>query len=104
MEMNHSILIVKFIAPPKQKFIKDIIPVTEILVKFAPSKSNKKSNDICTISVWGNLSYDILRYYNKHKYIVIEGYISIHETILLLQNSQKMKQIKISASNIYPFS
>lgn len=103
MDMNHSILIVKVIAPPKQSFVQDSIPVTEILVKFPTIKQKKNCNDIFTISIWGNLSYDALKNYSISKYIVIEGYISIYDNILTLQNSQKIKQIKISVSNMYPY-
>lgn len=101
--MNHSILIVKVIAPPKQSFVKDNIPVTEILVKFPTIKQKKNCNDIFSILIWGNLSYDALKNYHINKYIIIEGYISIHENILKFQNSQNIKQIKISVSNVYPF-
>ena len=100
--MNHSTLIVKIIAQPKQSFIKDSIPVTEILVKFPLIKSNTNCNDIFIISIWGSLSYDVIKYYSRNKYMIIEGYLSIHEKILRTKKSSMNKQVKLSVLKMYP--
>jgi len=84
--MNHSILIVKIVASPEQSFLKDGIAVTEIQVKFAPIKPKLNSNDVFTISIWGNLSYDIIKHYSINDYIVIEGYISLRDNKTNLLN------------------
>ena len=100
--MNHSILIVKVIAPPKQSFVKDNIPVTEILVKFPTIKQKKNCNDIFSILIWGNLSYDALKNYHINKYIIIEGYLSLRTSNYDDFSSLLNKQVEISVAKIYP--
>ena len=100
--MNYSILIVKIVSLPEQTFLKDIVPVTKIQVKFVPIQQKLISNDVFTISIWGNLSYDIIKHYSINDYIIIEGYISLSKTKSTLLNSRKTKKIRISVLNIYP--
>ena len=102
--MNHSILIVKIIAAPEQNFLKEDIPVTKIKVKLVQTRTTSLSNDIFTIFIWGNLSSDIIKHYRTDDYVVIEGYISLRENNLNLQNSPMNRQISISILNIYPFT
>nr|YP_010537130.1 hypothetical protein ON770_pgp064 [Lithodesmioides polymorpha]UYC30917.1 hypothetical protein [Lithodesmioides polymorpha] len=98
--MNYSNFIVKIIEIPKQSFFKDNTSVTEILVKFPQIRENKLASTFY-LSIWGDLAYDILKYYNVNDYIIIEGYISLKSSIsdyLILD-----KQVEISVFKIYPF-
>jgi hypothetical protein len=102
--MNYSILIVKILAAPEQIFLKEDIPVTKIKVKLVQTRTTSLSNDVFTIFIWGNVSSDIIKYYITDDYVVIEGYISLKENKLNLQNSLTNTEIRISILNIYPFT
>jgi hypothetical protein len=104
MDMNHIQIVVKIVAPPKQYIFKDDIIFSKLLVKFVPIKSNTNSKDIFTICIWGNLSYDLMKYYIANKYLIIDGYISIKNSpnSLTLSNLPNVEKIRISVLNLYP--
>ena len=98
--MNYTSFIVKVIKNPEQIFFRDNIFVTQMIVKFIPSK--KKTLNIIDnfqISVWGNLSSDKTNFYQIDDYLIIEGYIYVHSNI----SNTKTKQVEISVLKIYPF-
>nr|YP_009029422.1 hypothetical protein [Lithodesmium undulatum]AGH28953.1 hypothetical protein [Lithodesmium undulatum]UYC30506.1 hypothetical protein [Lithodesmium undulatum] len=98
--MNYSSFIVKIIEIPKQSFFEDNTSVTEILVKFPQIQQNKLASTF-RISIWGDLAYDAVKYYNVNDYIIIEGYISLKS--LISDYLTLDKQIEISIFKIYPF-
>ncbi len=98
--MNYSNFIVKIIEVPKQSFFEDNTSVTEILVKFPQIQQNKLASTF-RISIWGDLAYDTVKYYNVNDYIIIEGYISLKS--LISDYLTLDKQIEISIFKIYPF-
>ena len=59
--MNYSSFIVKIIQKPKQNFFDNNIPFTEISAKFYQFRHS--SYNICKLSIWGNLSDDVIKYY-----------------------------------------
>ena len=73
--MNYVTFIVKIIGKPKQSSFENKIFVTEIVVKLCQIKKNKFEITL-QVSIWGNLSYDMMKYYQINDYIIIEGYIS----------------------------
>jgi hypothetical protein len=95
--MNYSTFIVKIIEKPVQSFFKNNISLTELVVQF-PQVRNKNYLDIFHLNVWGNLSHDVMKYYQVNDYIVVEGYISFRKA----NHNQKIKQIEMSAFKIYP--
>ena len=101
--MNYSSFIVKIIDKPEQSFFREDIAISEILVKFAPIQKKAISFDLFTISIWGNLSYDAIKYYNINDYILIEGYISLRENVSENKYFTKDKQIDIAVFKMYPF-
>ena len=104
MNMNNIQIVVKIVAPPKQYFFKDNIVFSKLLVKFFPIKAKSNSKDIFTICIWGNLSYDLMKYYIANKYLIIDGYISIKlfTNFLALNNLPNVEKIRISVLNLYP--
>ena len=57
---------------------------------------------MCKISVWGNLGYDIIRYYQVNDYIIVEGYILLNNLTFSSNNTEPT--IEIVACKIYPFA
>jgi len=103
--MNYTSFIVKIVKEPEQSFFQNNTVVTEMLVKFIPTrKKNLNIKDTFQISIWENSSYETIKYYQLYDYIVIEGYISLRPSFLSSgQTSQTDKQIEISVFKHYPF-
>jgi hypothetical protein len=100
--MNYVSFIVKLIGKPEQSFFEDNISVTEIVAKLRQPR--KKNVDITVqLSVWGNLAYDIVQYYQINDYIIVEGYISLGESFSETDTIVRDKQVEISVFKIYPF-
>jgi len=103
--MNYTSFIVKILKEPEQYFLQNNTVVTKILVKFIDSRTktlNKK--DTFRISIWENLLYETIKYYNPNDYIVIEGYISLRPSLISENKTSKMdKEIEISVFKHYPF-
>lgn len=99
--MNYNIFTVKIIKNCGQSFFADGTSLTELIVQLPQvKKSNVKI--ILQLSVWGNLSYDVARYYQTDDYIIIEGYISIRNSNLAQTINLIDKQIEISVFKVYP--
>lgn len=98
--MNYVNFIVKIIGKPEQSFFENKICITEVLVKLCQTKKNKLEIPL-RLSIWGNLGYDIIKYYKIDDYIIIEGYISLRENIF--DSSTSDKQIEVSVFKCYPF-
>ena len=100
--MNYTSFIGKIIKKPQQSFFNNNISVTEITIKF-PQLRSSDSGNILYLSIWGNLASDYIKYYDVNDYIVVEGYISLRESVSNSLNSNKDKQVEISVFKIYPF-
>lgn len=100
--MNYTSFLVKVVGKPKQSFFKDNVFVVKTLVQFVPTRNTSIEN-VFQMSIWGNSSYDIIKYYQPNDYMIIEGYISLHESLLIKNYSRKNKHIKISVFKVYPF-
>jgi cytochrome c oxidase subunit IV len=99
--MNYVNFIVKIIGKPEQSFFKDDICITEVIVKVSQNKKTQHEIPF-RLSIWGNLGYDVMQYYQINDYIIIEGYLSLRENIF--DNSRlKKKQLEVSVFKIYPF-
>ena len=94
--MNYTIFIVKIIKKPVQNLFKNNISSTEFIAQF-PQIRNKNCINTFQVTVWGNLSSNIVKYYQDNDYLIIEGYISLY------RKDQNRKQIRITAFKIYPF-
>ena len=99
--MNYVNFIVKIIEKPEQSFFKDNICLTEIFVKLCHTKKNQLNIPL-RLSIWGNLGYEIMQYYQINDYIIIEGYISLRENIFDNYKPKK-NQLEVSVFKIYPF-
>ena len=100
--MNYTSCIVKIIQKPEQSFFgteENRISVTEVLVNFYQFRNNSKN--ICKLSIWGNLSYDIIEYYQINDYLIVEGYLSRRN--FNFEDAKIFPEIEISVFKIYPF-
>ena len=94
--MNYSSFIVKIINDPIRSQFKDNIPVVEMMVKFSVVRQTKTIQNL-RVLVWGSLAEDIVKYYNKNDYIIIEGYLRN------ISEPGMKDQVEISARKVYPF-
>ena len=100
--MNYANFIVKIIEKPEQSFFENDISVTEVIGKLRQIR-NKKFEITLRLSLWGNLAYDAIQYYQINDYIIIEGYVSLRESISESYKIPIDKQVEISVFKIYPF-
>ena len=100
--MNYVSFMVKIIEKPEQNFFNSDISVTKILAKLCQIR-NEDPEMILQLSVWGNLAYDVIQYYQVNDYIIIEGYISLDEIISNAYDFGTDRQVKISVFKVYPF-
>ena len=98
--MNYTSFMIKIIEKPEQSFFDNDISVTEMIAKFYQFRDN--SYNICKISIWGNLSYDVMQYYQINDYLIVEGYISRRNSSFEKYNITT--EIEISVFKIYPFA
>ena len=98
--MNYTSFMIKIIGKPEQSFFENDISVTEMIAKFYQFRDN--SYNICKISIWGNLSYDVMQYYQINDYLIVEGYISRRNSSFEKYNITT--EIEISVFKIYPFA
>ena len=98
--MNYTSFMIKIVGIPEQSFFDGDISVTEIPAKFYQLQNN--SHNICKLSIWGRLSYDVMQYYEINDYLIVEGYISRRNSNF--KNDKIISEIEISVFKIYPFA
>tara|TARA_B110000967_G_scaffold1698_1_gene1789 strand:- start:22295 stop:22654 length:360 start_codon:yes stop_codon:yes gene_type:complete len=100
--MNYSIFIIKIIKSPEQSFFEDDTALTEAWVQF-PQFLNQNYCDTFKLSAWGNLAYDLNKFYNVNDYLIIEGFLSLKENYQQNYVIKNEKQIEFTALKLYPF-
>ena len=91
--------IVKILEPPRQKILKNKIPV----VQFRAQLPQVRNSRIVELVFWSNLGQDVLNYYKPNDYILIEGYSSILKKKSTKIPNKISKKVKIKVQKIYPF-
>lgn len=99
--MNYVTFTAKVIKNSGQSFFSDGTALTELTVQLPQVRKNT-SKTILQLSVWGKLSYDVVKYYKADDYIIIEGYISIRNINSDRIVTSSNKQIEISVFKLYP--
>ena len=99
--MNYNIFTVKIVKNCGQSFFTDGTSLTELIVQLPQIRKNNVKT-ILQLSVWGNLSYDVARYYQADDYVIIEGYISIKNMNIDSVFNLIDKQVEISVFKLYP--
>jgi single-stranded DNA-binding protein len=88
--------IVKILETPKQKKLKNNGFAVSCRVQFAQDKNTR----ILTLRFWENLARDLVTYYKKNDYLLIEGYLSFRNKKNV--SSTKAKRIEITVIKLYP--
>ena len=101
--MNYASFIIKITRKPQQSFFANEISVTEVIGKLCQIKNQKKSEITLHLSLWGNLAYDAIKYYQVNDYIIIEGYLSFRNSTSDSYQISIDKQVELSGFKIYPF-
>ena len=70
---NYFFGIVKVLEIPKQKVIKNEMPIVTVKIKIPQVKNSK----IILLLFWGNLAREVKKYCHVNDYVLIEGYVSI---------------------------
>jgi len=99
--MNYNIFTVKIVKNCGQSFFTDGTSLTELIVQLPQIRKNNVKT-ILQLSVWGNLNYDVAKYYQADDYIIIEGYISIRNINVDQTSNSIDKQVEISVFKVYP--
>jgi len=99
--MNYNIFTVKIVKNCGQSFFTDGTSLTELIVQLPQIRKNNVKT-ILQLSVWGNLSYDVARYYQADDYVIIEGYVSIRDINIDQTINLIDKQVEISVFKVYP--
>ena len=98
--MNYSHFLIKITSKPEHSFFDNDIIYTQFVGKFYQFRDNKYT--LCKISIWGNLAYDILRYYQINDYLIVEGYLCSQKSNF--EELDMKTSIEISACKAYPYA
>ena len=99
--MNYTIFTAKVIQNLGQSFFSDQTSLTELVVQL-PQISKNYPKLLIHLSIWGNLSYDIAKYYQPDDYIIVEGYILIKNINTSSIETAIDKQVEVSVFKLYP--
>ena len=99
--MNYIIFTAKVLKNSGQSFFQDGTGLTELIVQLPQVRKNN-INIILKVTIWGNLSYDVAKYYKPDDYIIVEGYTTIKNTNIDNEGPLLNKQVEISAFKLYP--
>ena len=98
--MNYIESIVKILESPKYKKIGKHTYFAEFRAQLPQIQH---CNQMVRLIFWDNLATDVVRYYEKNDYIIIEGYISVRIEITSNLVKQSYKKIEVTVLKIYPF-
>jgi len=86
--------IVKVLENPKQKILKNNIPLTEFRVQVPQARGKKVK--VINLVFWGKLASEVANFYQPNDYILIEGYLSIPK-------KESLKKVRITVFKIFTF-
>nr|YP_009686055.1 hypothetical protein [Halamphora americana]QDR24926.1 hypothetical protein [Halamphora americana] len=98
-DTNYITAIVKILESPKIKIIKDKISVTT----FRAQLPQIRKTQVIEIVIWGNLANDMVKYYSKSDYILVEGYLSLSKFSQPNSNRKFLKRARFTVLKAYPF-
>ena len=100
-DINYISGIVKILETPTIKLNKKEIPLAKFQVQF-PQVRKKSPSSIITVVIWGYLANDVTKYYRINDYILVEGYVSLRESVNQEQMKKKSKYLQINVRKIFP--
>ena len=63
-------------------------------------RNKTEQYSIINCTVWGELAYDLIKYYRINDYVLIEGYLSVLNN---LDNTNASTPYNLSITKLYPF-
>ena len=96
-DTNYFVSVVKILEKPIQRVINDKIVTTQFRAQLAQVRNTR----IVNLVFWGNLARDVVNYYHVNDYIIIEGYLSLHNKLGDKLNQQKLKRVSITVNKLY---
>ena len=101
--MNYGIFFVKILRPPEQSFFEDDTSLTEVWVQFSRCTYSKKTYyGNFKISAWGDIAYDLSKFYNVNDYLMIEGVLSFTPNYANNYYRKNDKQINFTVRKLFP--
>lgn len=98
---NYVSMIVKLLENPSEKRIKKDRKL--ILVQCRAQFPQARKKKLVQLNFWSKLAVNVMNYYQKNDYILIEGFLSLIEKKQPNQIAKKQKKLKITVFKIYPF-
>ena len=94
---NYLASVVKILEKPIQIVNDDKVLTTE----FRAQLIQVRNSQIVNLVFWGNLANDVVNYYQVNDYIMIEGYLSLHNKTNNELGKQNLKKVQITVLKIY---
>nr|YP_001936386.1 putative single-stranded DNA binding protein [Heterosigma akashiwo]ABV65992.1 putative single-stranded DNA binding protein [Heterosigma akashiwo]ABV70133.1 putative single-stranded DNA binding protein [Heterosigma akashiwo]BBA18198.1 photosystem I assembly protein Ycf4 [Heterosigma akashiwo]BBA18337.1 photosystem I assembly protein Ycf4 [Heterosigma akashiwo]BBA18476.1 photosystem I assembly protein Ycf4 [Heterosigma akashiwo] len=100
--MNKSIFILKLKTEPIQNFYKNQITLVQFNAIF-PYFKNFFLFENLSIVAWGNLGDDIIKYYRKGDYVIVEGVLNtIKNNQSIVDVKSEITSLQLTILKIYP--
>ena len=80
MDTNYIAGIIRILEFPKQQVLVNNSN-SSLVTSVRAQLYNYRNSPIVTLTFWGSLAYDTQTIYKKHDYFIVEGFLSIRETI-----------------------
>ena len=100
--MNYISCTIRILEIPTIKLLYNKIPLIKFKAEIAKIRNNQ-SNIIINAKIWGDLTYELIKYYQVNDYLLIEGYFSKDCNYTLDLALRYKKDITISIFKIYPY-
>ena len=100
--MNYINCVVRFFEIPTIELYQNEIPWTRFKVEIAPAR-NRPNDTIVEAIVWGDLAYDLIKYYRINDYVLIEGYLLTNPSTNTKDLTLNKKVVQLNIFQIYPF-
>lgn len=99
--MNSSIFIIKLAEDPNQEYYKTQIKFLEIQANFTYLLKEKIFIENINLLIWGDQGTDVIKYYRKDDYVVVQGVLSISAELDKTNLKSKEKKIEITVLDMY---
>ena len=100
--MNNSIFILKLIEETTQNFYKNQVKLVELKTAFAYFQQQIYFEKL-NLLVWGNLSDDLIKYYRKGDYIIVEGFLTTVSNFDVANLEKRERKVfEFTVLKIYP--
>ena len=100
--MNYISCIIRILEIPSEIVHFNEIPFIKFKAEITQIR-NYQNTVTVLVKIWGDLSFDLISYYQVGNYLLIEGYISNDFTISLNSVTKYKKNVILTIFQIYPY-